>query len=170
MERKSLFGHDKDVLNVPIGYKVVSNPIFQSFLIYKRSNNLHNIPSKEPPIADLPCHHLIKLPLPSLNIPRPDPLLLLPLGHKAFPLAKRLHHIQLHPHTRQWGPVIHQLPNLQGGAKRTHQEQAQCERPREHLLRQGHLCHLQIQVLLTAYGLSTAPVQVVDVEELATVL
>jgi len=36
MERKSLFGHDKDVLNVPNGYKVVSNPIFQSFLIYKR--------------------------------------------------------------------------------------------------------------------------------------
>ena len=36
-ERKSLFGHDKEVLNVPNGYKVLSNPIFQSFLIYKRS-------------------------------------------------------------------------------------------------------------------------------------
>lgn len=43
MERKSLFGHDKDVLNVPNGYKVVSNPIFQSFLIYKRSNEIDNM-------------------------------------------------------------------------------------------------------------------------------
>jgi len=37
-ERKSLHGHEKEIVNVPNAYKVVTNPIFQSFLIYKRSN------------------------------------------------------------------------------------------------------------------------------------
>lgn len=40
-EKKIHLGHDKEVLTLPTGYKVVSNPIFQSYLIYKRSKKYY---------------------------------------------------------------------------------------------------------------------------------
>ena len=43
MEKKNHLGHDKEVVNLPNGYKILSNPILHNYLIYKRSKSFLNI-------------------------------------------------------------------------------------------------------------------------------